>query len=166
MGKRFGSTLELQQTSAPGSPVPGSTLLYSKTDGRIYTKTASGETSVGTVEQAFTFSFTGPLTTLSGAPRLPIVGGTYQISSIAAMVAEAPTGSSIILDVNKNGTTIFGTQANRPTISAESTAASVGAFSVSSVTTGDYVTVDVDQVGSSTPGTHLTVVINLLRTSS
>lgn len=100
-----------------------------------------------------------------GTGQYPIKGGTYTIISVAAYANTAPTGASMIIDVNKNGTTIFGTQGNRPTIAAGSNAATVGAFSVSSLADGDRISVDVDQVGSTVAGSDLTVVVRMKRIS-
>ena len=112
------------------------------------------------------FSAQGTLTTRTGSVRFPVVGGTYTIDSVRATVGTAPTGASLIVDVNKNGTTIYGTQSNRPTIAASSTAANGGTASVTTVTTGDYLTVDIDQIGSTVAGADLTVIILLKRTGS
>jgi hypothetical protein len=111
------------------------------------------------------FSYPGTLTVKVGTGRYPVKGGTYTIISVAAMVNTAPTGASVIIDVNKNGTTIFGTQGNRPTIAASATSATVGSFSVSSLTDGDYISVDVDQIGSTIAGADLTVVVRMKRIS-
>ena len=88
--------------------------------------------------------------------RMPVAG---RIVGVTASVLSASAGSSVILDVNKNGTTIFGTQANRPTIAAAAVSANSGAFSVKSFAAGDVITVDGDQVGSGTAGTGFTVAI-------
>ena len=82
-----------------------------------------------------------------------------KIVGISAASLTTPVGSSIILDVNKGGTTIFGTQANRPTIVVTATTATVGANSVTEFAAGDVFTVDVDQVGSGTAGTGFTVAV-------
>jgi lipopolysaccharide export system protein LptA len=108
-------------------------------------------------------STSGVLIVRTGTGRFPIKGGTFTIQTVAVMVNTAPTGASLIVDVNKNGTTIYGTQSNRPTIAASGTSATVGAHSVTSVTDGDYLTVDVDQIGSTVPGSDLTVVVRLQR---
>jgi len=63
------------------------------------------------------------------------------------------------VDVNLNGTTIFGTQANRPTIAISGTTNKTTGMSVTSWADGDYLTVDVDQVGSTAAGANLTVQI-------
>lgn len=88
--------------------------------------------------------------------RMPFAGS---IISVTASVLSAPAGSSVILDVNKNGTTIYGTQANRPTIAAAAVSATAGVNSVKTFAAGDVITVDVDQVGSGTAGTGFTVAI-------
>jgi hypothetical protein len=111
------------------------------------------------------FSISGSLTVRTGTIRIPIHGGTFTIISVAAMVGTAPTGASAIIDINKNGTTIYGTQGNRPTIAAAGNSATVGAHSVTTATTGDYLTVDIDQVGSTVAGGDLAVSIRLQRTA-
>jgi hypothetical protein len=84
------------------------------------------------------------------------------ILSCRASVGTAPTGSSIIADVNKNGTTIFTTQANRPTIAISgNTSGAVTNMNVSALSAGDYLTVDVDQVGSTVAGADLTITVTL-----
>ena len=105
----------------------------------------------------FTLSHDEVLATGTKARFVAPMDGT--IVGVTAAVISAPAGSSAILDVNKNGTTIFGTQANRPTVAAAATTATVGAFSVNNFVAGDVITVDVDQVGSGTAGTGFTVAI-------
>lgn len=109
------------------------------------------------------FTQQGPLAVGIGTTAYPISGGTFTILSIAARVTGASAGSSVIVDVNKNGVSIFGTQSNRPTIAAGSYNATVGAYSVIQVTDGDYLSVDIDQVGSTSSGAHLVLVIRLQR---
>lgn len=58
-----------------------------------------------------------------------------------------------------NGTTIFSTRSNRPTIAAGTLTDLADALNTTSLVQGDYVTVDIDQVGSTTPGSDLTVEI-------
>jgi hypothetical protein len=64
-----------------------------------------------------------------------------------------------VIDVNKNGTTIFTTQASRPKIFAGQTLVSTSTPNVTELTTGDYLTVDIDQIGSLNPGADLSVQI-------
>lgn len=109
------------------------------------------------------FTQAGPLQVGIGTTAYPIKGGTFTIVSVAARLAAAPTGSSVIVDVNKNGASIYGNQSFRPTIADGGYDAAVGTHSVSQLVDGDYVTVDIDQVGSTSPGSHLVVVIRLQR---
>lgn len=111
------------------------------------------------------FSQSGILAVRTGTSRYPIKGGTFQIETIAVMVNTAPTGATLIVDVNKNGSTIYGTQGNRPTVAISGTSATVGAHDSTTVTTGDYISVDIDQVGSTVPGSDLVLVLRMQRIS-
>jgi hypothetical protein len=76
------------------------------------------------------------------------------------MVGTAPTGASVIVDILKNGTTIYSGGTGRPTISASSHDS--GSYATPSTTTlaaGDYLTVNVSQIGSSVAGSDLVVAI-------
>lgn len=119
--------------------------------------------TIGITPNAFVpvFSIQGPLTVVAGTHRL-YVEQSCTISSVRASVGVAPTGSSLIVDINKNGTTIYGTQANRPTITASGFTALGGTASVTSLIAGDYLTVDIDQIGSTISGSDLTVVVTLV----
>lgn len=81
------------------------------------------------------------------------------ITAVLASVGTAPTGASLIVDVKKNGTTIFTTASNRPTIVAGGFSAYAAGIDVPAMALNDYLTVDVDQVGSTTQGSDLTVQI-------
>lgn len=95
----------------------------------------------------------------TGATRLyNDTGGTWTLLSVRASVESAPSGGSVIIDLNKNGTTVFTTQANRPTITSTNlTSGKVTAIDVTSVADGDYLTVDVDTTTS--PAAQLTVTV-------
>ena len=131
---------------------------------------ATGTTvSLGNHTHTLTFSLTsffktGALTVVTGTQRLPI-DGTYTIVGTRLMVGTAPTGSSLIVDVNKNGTTIYTTQANRPTVAAAANAGGPGtAPDITTLVAGDYLSIDIDQVGSSIAGSDLTVSVIVTKT--
>jgi hypothetical protein len=91
-------------------------------------------------------------------------GGTRSINGVRASVGTAPSGSAMIIDVRKNGITgensIF--TASGISISSGSTTSgliSSGFNSGSSVASGDYLTVAVTQVGSTTAGSDLVVQV-------
>ena len=74
----------------------------------------------------------------------------------------APTGSSLIVDVNKNGTTIFTTQANRPAIASGGHSDDSGTPNITALAEGDRLSIDVDLVGSTTPGGNDLLVVVVL----
>jgi hypothetical protein len=78
-----------------------------------------------------------------------------------AYAGTAPTGANLIVDINKNGTTIWTTQANRLTINAGDSSASQTAFDVTSLTEFDRLSLDIDQVGSIIPGSDLTITLKV-----
>lgn len=124
----------------------------------------SGATQVAAGNHTHTLTFTLPVFTVSGALtvatgvfRLPI-DGTYTLVGTRLMVNTAPVGADIIVDVNKNGTTIYTTAANRPRILDGANAGGPGSTpDITSLAAGDYLTVDVDQIGSGTAGSNLVV---------
>lgn len=105
-------------------------------------------------------SYSGILSVQAGTvPFYNDTGQTLTITSVRASVGTAPAGAAIIVDVNKNGTTIFTTQSHRPSIAAAAKTAKVTTIDVATLADGDYLTFDVDQVGSSTPGSDLVVTV-------
>jgi hypothetical protein len=58
-----------------------------------------------------------------------------------------------------NGTTIFSTQANRPTIAASAFVDASAIPNTLVIPAGNYLTVDIDQVGSTVIGSDLTVQV-------
>lgn len=112
----------------------------------------------GTTE--ISFSIPGTLTVGSGEMRWYFTQ-TVTVTNVVATVGTAPTGASLIFDVNKNGTTIFTTQANRPTITATNFTDLSSTPDVTSFSSGDYITVDVDQIGSTIAGADAVVRIVL-----
>jgi hypothetical protein len=70
------------------------------------------------------------------------------------------TGATFIVDVNKNGTTLYTTQTRRPTIAisaATKTSTETAPADITALAEGDTITVDVDQIGSTIAGTGLSV---------
>lgn len=106
------------------------------------------------------FSQGGTLAVGSGTFKLPFTLNANLVS-VQIAAGTSPTGADLVVDVNKNGTTIFTTQANRPTV-PDGDADGVGSEAtpdVTSVTAGDYLTVDVDQVGSTVAGSDMVVSV-------
>lgn len=104
----------------------------------------------------------GVLVVGTGKGQLPFLFNVI-ILSIVVRSRVAPTGASIIVDVNKNGTTIFTTQANRPSIAASGNVSSPSTPDVTAFSAGDYMTIDIDQVGSTVAGEDLVCVATYAR---
>ena len=115
-------------------------------------------------EDIATFAKTGTLAVGAGTGRFRFPWAAT-ILGVTAAVNTAPTGASLIADVNKNGTTIFTTQSNRPTITATTNATtSEPTPGVTAIVAGDYLTVDIDQIGSTVAGADLTVFVRYRKT--
>jgi hypothetical protein len=117
----------------------------------------SGDTT--TIITTLTFAVVGTLAV--GTDKAPTIVApcTLTIVKVKIVVKTAPTGASLIMDVNKAGTTIFTTQGNRPTITAGNTQADSGTPDVTALAEGDKLTIDIDQVGSTIAGADLTVEV-------
>jgi hypothetical protein len=96
-----------------------------------------------------------------GTNQTPLIRITASetIQKISADLKTAPTGQSVVFDVNKNGSTIWSTQVNRLSVSAGATVGNQTTFNTTAMADGDLLTVDVDQVGSGTPGADATITI-------
>lgn len=101
---------------------------------------------------------TGALTVSAGTAQM-VFSAAVNVIGVTISAGTAPTGANLICDVNKNGTTIFTTQANRPTIVAGNNRSSEATPDVVAFASGDFLTVDVDQIGSGTAGSDLTVTV-------
>lgn len=106
-------------------------------------------------------SVMGPLIVETNAGAPIYFPETATIQKISAYVRTAPTGASLIIDVNKNGTTIFTTQSNRPTITSGSNEDASAIPDVTSIAAGDVLEIDVDQIGSGDPGEDLVITIQI-----
>lgn len=102
-------------------------------------------------------SIPGALAVAVGTMRLPI-HRAITITNVRVTLGTAPTGASVIFDINKNGVTLFTTQANRPTIVASSTGTTT-IPAITAVNINDSLTVDVDQIGSTVAGSDAVMVI-------
>lgn len=109
---------------------------------------------------SFGFGVTGGLTTGNNQTIAWIVPQGMTIIKAYAYVKTAPTGASILVDINKNGTSIWATnQVNRLAITAASHTGDQTSFDITSLTDGDILTLDIDQVGSTITGADLTVIL-------
>lgn len=112
------------------------------------------------VEARIVLQKSGVLVAEAGTRRL-YFDEAFEVDTVYAHVqTTAPTGASVIVDVHKNGTTLFTTQGNRPEIAAAAWRDTTGNTpDVTSIAAGDYLTLDVDQIGSTDAGEDLVVTI-------
>lgn len=89
--------------------------------------------------------------------RMPIA---FIIEDIRASVTTAPSGSPIIIDITKNGTSIFAVNSGISIDSGEktsTTATSAYGLTASSIAADDEIIIDVTQVGSTAAGAGLKI---------
>jgi len=118
---------------------------------------ADARTNLGVLARGvMLMSIDGVLSAGTGIRRL-YFPREVTIFNIWASVATAPTGSSLVFDVNVNGATICASV--KPTITAGSFVDVSTTPSSQLVTAGQYVTVDVDSVGSTVAGSDAVIGI-------
>lgn len=127
----------------------------------LTTKSDVGHTHGGASTQVFEWYVD---TAVQGEGVLKKRNNTTGNLTIVAVRVEAciagPQGGPIVADVNINGTTIFTTQGNRPTIPDGSTdSGKVTSMNVTTLTPGQALTVDLDFVGTNVPGSGILVTV-------
>lgn len=105
-----------------------------------------------------TFYRNGSLVVVTGRGR-QYLWYNANITAIRVSVDTPPTGGDIIVDVNKNGSSLYTTQLNRPTIPAGQNTVLATLPDTVGLLEGDYLTMDIDQIGSTNPGKDLTVQV-------
>lgn len=104
------------------------------------------------LSQSITFAKAGAVSTGVGSFRwYNQTGVSLTILSVRVNVGTASSSGTPTVDVNKNGTTIYGTQGNRPTVAVSGfTSGKNTGFSVTTLADGDYLTADIDVAGTGT----------------
>jgi hypothetical protein len=86
------------------------------------------------------------------------------VTAVKANVNTAPAGSTIIVDINEEGTSILGTKLSIDASEKTSvTAASAATITDSTIANDAEMTIDIDQIGSSTAGKGLKVHIYYIK---
>lgn len=121
-------------------------------------KAEGGGGAVGT-ETVF-FTIEGVLAVVASPLKLYNISGTSKtISKVFLSVSDAPIGANLIVDVHKDGVTIFTNQAHRPTIVAGQTTGFTVDIDAAAWADGSYLEVVVDQIGSTVAGSNLVIHI-------
>jgi len=117
----------------------------------------SDSIKIMTVPRTLVWYYDGDIATGTqfGATYIPEQALT--VNDIKLHIETAPVGASLIVDINEAGTTLFST---RPEIDATETREDDNhAFDDTAIAAGAEITLDIDQVGSDTPGASLTVIL-------
>ncbi len=96
--------------------------------------------------------------TQATAPILMSQAGT--ITGIRTYVRIAPTGASLIVDVLKNGVSVYPTSP-KPTITAGNNLSSVAVPDTTTIAAGDIFEISITQVGSTVKGSDLLINIDI-----
>ena len=90
----------------------------------------------------------------------------FYVTGVSASVTTAPVGSTIVIDINESGSTILSTKLSIDASEKTSTsAASAAVISDANIAADAEITVDIDQIGSSTAGAGLKVKLDGYRTA-
>ena len=143
-------------TGATGAGVPiGGTAgqVLSKIDGTDY-NTQWSDLPIQT--KAFAFYIDGDLEV--GTDLMSIISPmSLTITEIRCVVSTAPTGADLIIDINKNGSSIMST---RVEIDAVGTSDDGNhALSSTTIAPNDTITFDIDQIGSTVKGSNLWIIV-------
>lgn len=140
------NTIHLYAKDKSGVPA-----LYAINDaGRVY--------EIGEQTPTFVFPIAGSLVVGTSLTSALIATRALTLTKAYAYVKQAPTGAAIIVDINRNGSSIWGaTPANRLTIADGLQSGSQTAFDTATLAEGDVLTPDIDQIGSTVGGADLTI---------
>lgn len=84
--------------------------------------------------------------------------------AVRASVNTAPTGSTLIVDINEGGTSVLGTKLSiDATEFSSTTAASAATITDSSLADDAEISIDIDQIGSTVAGAGLKVTLSVRR---
>jgi len=155
--------IELAERASPSTPDPNKVHLYAKDKAGVPTiyaiNDAGTDYEISEGRPTFIFTVTGALVT--GTDVTPTIPSHRVLTIIRAyaVVKTAPTGASLIIDINKNGGTIWATQGDRLAITATNTTGNEISFDTTALAADDLLTMDIDQVGSTIGGADLTVTL-------
>jgi len=168
---KSGSASAFYQSSVPTTYPDGSTALDSNAKGRLwvdedtdilYVYDGSGNWNSVSVSALARIHVNGGLAVDTDVSPQILFGGAVTITAVYVRVRTAPDGAAIRVDLNKNGgdNSIFGTNDYVEIADGANAGNKSDMDATNSVlSAGDYLTVDIDQVGSDTAGADLVIVV-------
>lgn len=139
-----------------GADIAESKIDFDTTNGHVHNGTDSKAIQVN---RAFVWYVSGTLVTGTNFGPRYVAPQAMTIVKCWLIVRTANTGAAILIDIHKNGTTIWGTQGQRATIADGATAGNTTTFGTTALAAGDYLDLDIDQIGSTVAGVDLTVIL-------
>lgn len=143
------------------TPIDNEYLMYDLTSGSYITEALDSEKTILGLKE-LGFYTTGSLGTGGsfGGPMRLLSPWNGTIQKVILSAATPSYGDNIIVDVNKNGTTIFTDQDHRPVILSGSYGGETTDIDVVDFIINDVFTIDFDQVGTSgSPGSDVVTTI-------
>jgi len=126
---------------------------------QLASRLADLEASLTMMRQTI-FTVAGNITLGGGVLRIDnALGVTETISKVLLRITTAPTGADLIVDIHKDGVTIFTDQNHRPRIAAGAYTGFTTDIDVSAWADGSYLTCEIDQIGSTITGANLVVSV-------
>jgi len=141
---------------------------WDKTAGKLYIKNAAGTMVEIAAQDWFVIAASDETTNLTTGTNKVYFRMPYAATLLAvkATVNTAPTGSTLICDINEAGTSVLGTKLSiDATEKTSDTAASAATITDSALANDAEITIDIDQVGSTVAGLGLKVYLKVRRGS-
>jgi len=110
-------------------------------------------------------TFELPLSTWGVDGLLAVAQGThgftaefaFTLTRTRARAGTVPTGAGVRVDINRNGSSVFASTGDQPTIADGQASAISSTYQNAAVAAGDVLTMDVDTVGTTYTGSNLVV---------
>lgn len=155
--------VEFAERAAPSTPAANKIHLYGKDKAGVSTlyaiNDAGTDFEISEKHSTFVFSYAGVLMIDTNVCAILVATRALEIVKVYANVKTTPTGAAILVDINKNASTIWSSQADRLTIADGASSGTQTSFNTTALAEGDKLTLDIDQVGTTTTGEDLTIEI-------
>ena len=169
----LGGSATLNVGTTPGTVAAGDDTRFvpaGGTAGQVFTKSSGtdydADWATPTVSDVFIIACsdeTSDLTAGTNKARLPMpYAGT--LTAVKCDVNTAPTGSTLVVDINEAGVSVLSTKLSIDVgETSSSTAATPAVISDSALASGAVISIDIDQIGSTVAGAGLKVTLYVTR---
>lgn len=155
-----------RQTAAPTSVLSGTQVgvVYLKTvgttgDSLMFLNAATQEVNLS--RKLYFWYLDGASVTGTNVSATLYIVSDGKIVAGRMYAGTSPSGSPLQIDVNYNGSSVWTATSSQIILAAGSTSTSVTGFVTTNITAGGTFVIDIDTVGSTTPGGNVTVQIEV-----